>query len=295
VGRGISPSYYRFATFALPLVIVAGVAMWTAPIRVASASRLATLIRHSGAPTAIVALCAAAVIHATHVERVAFPLFGNALRHALGLLSIDAAFQHQSSGMSTMPSRDEARAAVASNVAYRDRDPLAGTYPGARGVYAAVGPKTPILSLHANSYCMLPDCRMLSYPYVVMTPAWDRVLWGSAEEARSLLRRGGIDYVLFSRELPLHNPLPLSQLFAPDHIGSYFGIRWTDGITTLLTWSGPDTRPLDAAWIDEYRRSVATSPYRRGFSDTEARAIFARLDATPHPWHSIALPLLGQK
>jgi hypothetical protein len=294
-GRGISPSYYRFTTFALPIMILAGIAMWTAPLRAAASSRLAVLIRHPAAPVPVLALCAAAVVHATHLERVAVPLFGNALKHALGMLSIDAAFQLQSSGMAAMPARAEASAAVANNIAYRDHDPLGGTYPGARGAYAVVGPGTPIWSLHRNSFCMLPDCIMMREPYFVMTPAWDRVLWGSPEEARSLLRRTGINYFLFSRELTIHDPLPLSPLFSPDHIGDYLGIRWTDGITSLLTWSGPDTTRLDAAWIEEYRRSVATSPDLRAFPDAEVRAIFARLNATPHPWRSIKLPLLGQK
>jgi hypothetical protein len=142
---------------------------------------------------------------------------------------------------------------------------------------------------------MLPDCRMMSFPDFVMSPASDGILWDSPEEARSLLRRAGINYFLFSRELVLYGPLPLSPLFSPDHIGNYFGIRWTDGITTLLTWSGPDTSPLDADWIAEYRRSVATTPYLNAASYAEAHALFARLDATPHPWRSIELPLLGQK
>lgn len=289
--RGISTSYYRFASFILPIMIVASIAMWTAPLRIAASSRLAALVRHPGAPVPIAALCLVAIIHTTHVNRVVVPLFGNAVEHALGVLSIDAAFQRQSAGMLTMAVRPEASAAVANNSAYRDRNPLAGTYPGARGAYAVVGPGTPIWSLHANSYCMLPDCTMMSYPFYVMTPALDRVLWGAPEEARSLLRGAGINYFLFSRELQLYGPLPLSALFSPDHIGNYLGIRWTDGITTLLTWTGPDTSPLDAGWMEEYRRSVATSRFLRLFPEAEMHAIFDRLNATPHPWHAVELPL----
>jgi hypothetical protein len=285
-GRGISSAYYRFTTFTPPIVILAGIAMWTAPVRVAASSRLAALIRHPGAPVPVLALCAAAVIHATHVERAIVPLFGNALKHALGMLSIDAAFQRQSSGM---------HLTAGHSAAYPNLNPAAGTNPGARGAYAVVGPGTPIWSLHRTVYCMLPDCKIMTYPYFVMTSAFDRILWGSPEEARSLLRSAGIDYFLFSREPFLYGPLPLSPLFSPDHIGNYLGVRWTDGITTLLTWSGPDTSPLEAAWIDEYRRSIARSPDLRRFPDAELHAIFARLNATPHPWHGMALPLLGQK
>jgi hypothetical protein len=289
-GRGLSWSYYRFTTFTVPIVIVASIAMWAAPLRIAASSRLAALIRHPGAPIPVLALCAAAVIHATHVNRVVVPLFGNALKHALGVLSIDAAFQLQSNGMTAEPS-----SAPSGGIAYQNHNPLAGTYPGARGAYAAVGPGIPIWSLNRFTFCMLPDCRIMWYPFFVMTPAMDRVLWGSPEEARSLLRRAGISYFLFSRELPLMDPLPLSQLFSPDHIGDYLGIRWTDGITTLLTWSGADTSPLDGAWIDEYRQSVATTRFLRHFPAAEAHAIFTRLNATPHPWHSVKLPLLSNK
>jgi hypothetical protein len=46
----------------------------------------------------------------------------------------------------------------------------------------------------------------------------------------------------------------------PDNIARYFGIRWTDGTTTLLTWAGSGTTALDEKWVADYRQSVATSP-----------------------------------
>jgi hypothetical protein len=76
----------------------------------------------------------------------------------------------------------------------------------------------------------------------------------------------------------------------PDNIARYFGIRWTDGVTTLLTWSGPDTIPLDPAWVAEYRRAVEQSPAVQSFPYADMQTIFARLNETPHPWASFKLP-----
>jgi len=43
-------------------------------------------------------------------------------------------------------------------------------------------------------------------------------------------------------------------LFAPDTIGRYLGIKWSDGSTYLLTWIGPETRPLDSDFLEAYVR-----------------------------------------
>ena len=63
-------------------------------------------------------------------------------------------------------------------------------------------------------------------------------MFGSAEEARELLQRAGINYFLFSSELIITDPLPLSSLFSPDNIALNLALRWTDGTTSLLTWPG---------------------------------------------------------
>ena len=145
--------------------------------------------------------------------------------------------------------------------------------------------------MHVHSYCMLPDCRIETHPTAfIMTPDWDRLMFGTPEEGRQALQTSRIDYFLFSTELLLYDPLPLSPLFAPDNIGRYLGVRWTDGTTTLLTWLGPGTTPLDAAWLAAYRRTVESSPSIQSFPYADMRSIFARLRATPHPWRSFPLP-----
>ena len=73
-------------------------------------------------------------------------------------------------------------------------------YSGARGAYGVVGPGTPIWSLHIHTYCMLPDCLVESFPSFLMTHHWDRVMFGTPDEARKTLHAAHLDYFLFTRE-----------------------------------------------------------------------------------------------
>jgi hypothetical protein len=91
----------------------------------------------------------------------------------------------------------------------------------------------------------LPDCDFDVFRYVTMTSEDERVFFGSPEEARSSLQKAGLNYFLFSSEMPIGDPVVvISPLFAPDNIAKYLGLRWTDGTTSLLTWLGPDITPL---------------------------------------------------
>jgi len=136
---------------------------------------------------------------------------------------------------------------------------------------------------------MLPDCRMMSSPFYLMSRSWDRVMWGTPQEGERTLRAAGLNYFLFSRELPIRDPLFFSPLFSPDTIANHLAIRWTDGITTLLTWPSPETTTPDAAWLAAYRQAADASPMR-SFPNARIKAIFERLYATPHPWRSVELP-----
>ncbi|MEA2904151.1 MAG: hypothetical protein QOI12_1538 [Alphaproteobacteria bacterium] len=289
-GRGLSSSYYRFSSFMVPVVIVAGIALWSTPLRHQAPAWLATVAGHPGVPALVVALCAILIVERTRIDRVAAPLGGNALKHAVGILSIDDTFGRQFSGHGIMRGREVAAVAANGASSAAPRSSPAGIYAGARGAYAIVGPHTPIWSMHLNSYCMLPDCKVMTFPNFIMTRSWDRVMWGTPEEGRELLRAAGLNYFLYSRELLMWAPLALSALFSPDNIARYLGILWTDGTTTLLTWAGPDTTPLGQAWLADYRQSAETSPPVRAFPNARMKAIFERLNATPHPWRSVELP-----
>jgi hypothetical protein len=168
--------------------------------------------------------------------------------------------------------------------------PWGAIYPGARGAFTIVGPHTPIWSLHVTSYCMLPDCRIEGSMSFKVGAGWDRLMFGTPEQGREVLHAAGIDYFLFSRELPVQDYLTLSPLLQPDNIARHLGIRWTDGVSSLLTWAGPDTIPLDAAWLAAYQHAVEQSPEAQGFPYADMQAVFARLNATPHPWRPFKLP-----
>jgi hypothetical protein len=269
-GRGLSVSFYRFSSFMVPVMIVASIAMWSAPVRQRATPFLPALFNHPAASVIVLALCAALITAKTRLDRYIVPVGANALKYAVGMLSADDAYAHQSNG--------------------RPVGPWGGIYPGSRGAYAIVGPHTPIWSMHLQTYCMLPSCKMMYYAPFLMTRSWDRVMWGTPEEGQNALRAADLNYFLFSRELEIVDPLPLSRLFSPESIALYLGMRWTDGTTTLLTWLGPDTKPLDDAWVAEYRRAVTQSSHVQSFPNLAMKAIFDRLNATPHPWRPSDLP-----
>jgi hypothetical protein len=271
-------SYYRFSTFIMPVMIIAGIAMWAAPV--GNQSALVAMLRHRGAPIAVLALCAVMIASRARFNRDVGSLSANALGFASGTLSIDDAVVRQPMAGDQGPGGRQV-----------PMPRWGGIYPGARGAYAIVGPHTPIWTMNRLTHCMLPDCKMMSFPHFIMTRSWDRVIWGTPEEGRKALRAAGLNYFLFSREFPINDPLPLSPLFSPDKIAQYFGIRWTDGTTTLLTWSGPDTTALDEAWLGDYRQSVLTSPgMLRFIPNLVIKPMFERLNATPHPSRLFKLP-----
>jgi hypothetical protein len=289
-GRGASASYFRFASFMVPVMIVAGCALWTATTPLRSLPSVAAALGHPLAPVVVLAVCAVVIVNKTRIDRAIIPLGANALRYAVGILSIDDAFVRQSDGQPITGRRGDATIAAGALARTTPQARLAGIYAGARGAYATVGPHTPIWSLHWDTYCMLPDCKMMNFSFFIMTPSWERLMWGTAEEGRAALRAAGLNYFLYSRELSIIDPLPLSQLFSPDNIARYFGIRWTDGTTTLLTWAGSGTTALDEEWVADYRQSVATSPRVQGFPNAALKTFFEQLSASPHPWHPIEPP-----
>jgi hypothetical protein len=85
--------------------------------------------------------------------------------------------------------------------------------------------------------------------------------------------------------------LQYSKLFAPKEIAAHLAIKWTDGTSYLLTWPGPDTRPITDEFLD--RQKVAA----------EAHAVFAfdkllpemdramkLLEGSQHPWKPVDFP-----
>ncbi len=265
-------SFYRYSSFVIPITIAAGILLCNFPIVLTPAPSLG-VVRDRLFPLVILSGCVAAAF-ASYPRGAFSTIMTNAWRFATGKYSIDIAYMTQNG--------------------WPGRVPWGAIYPGARGAYAVVGPQTPIWSMHVHNYCMLPDCRMMSYSSFIMTPDWDRLMYGTPESGRAVLQAAGLNYFLFSRELTEHvklvDILPLSPLFSPDNIGRYLGIRWTDGKTALLTWLGPQTQPFDQSWLADYRRAVENSPTAKSFPIDAMREIYEQLRATPHPWRAFDLP-----
>ncbi len=267
IGRAQPISYHRYSTFAVPVIILAGIALWhsSTPFPDRGIFRLQT----RWTPLAVAGLCLLILFADIRVDRH-LDIPTNPFRFVSGVMSIDDAF--------TRPTT------------WSFHTPWGATYPGARGAYAIVGPRTPIWTMHIHSYCMLPDCTMEAFMSFNMTKRWDRIMLGSAEEAREILQAAGINYFLFSSELVIADPIPRSHLFSPDNIANNLALRWTDGTTSLLTWPGPGTRPLDEAWLAKYRKSVADlHAFPASYIDT-IQDIYRRYYAMPHPWKPIPLP-----
>ena len=267
IGRTQPVSYYRYSTFTAPIIILFSIALWhsTMPFPNTAIFRL----QNRWTPLAVAGLCLLVLVADTRLYRH-LDVPTNPFRFVSGALSIDEAYTRPKTWSFHLP--------------------WGAIYPGAREAYAIVGAHTPIWTFHVHSYCMLPDCTMETFMAFNMTKRWDRIMFGSPEEAREALQTAGINYFLFSTEIAINDPAPLSKLFSPDHIADNLALRWTDGTTSLLTWPGPETRPLDDAWLAKYRKSVEALHALQGPYVAAVREIYQRYYAMPHPWKPIALP-----
>lgn len=172
------------------------------------------------------------------------------------------------------------------------RLPWGGIYPGAEKVWKLLPAGTRVWSFHIWSYCMLPNCNFQGRQSFIFSPHWRTIYFGSPENARAALQAEGLDYFFFSKDLVMEDPTVAAPLFAPDNIGKYLAVRWTDGTSYLLTWPGPDTQPLDNKFLAAYRDRVKTDRVRFETSNWKqvADAIAAqeakgeKLHPFPLPW-----------
>jgi hypothetical protein len=104
---------------------------------------------------------------------------------------------------------------------------------------------------------MAPDCAIESVFSFKMSGRLDEILGGDPELAKQRLQEANLNYFLFMKGTPLSDLLPYSRLFAPEIIGQYLGVRWSDGSTFLLTWIGPNTAPVEPDLLDAYTRRLA--------------------------------------
>jgi len=129
--------------------------------------------------------------------------------------------------------------------------------PAALAAARQLPPGTPIWSTNVESFCMAPGCLIEDVISFKMSGRLDEILGGDPERAKQLLQDAGLNYFLFSKDFRLIDLLPYSRLFAPETIGRYLGVKWSDGSTFLLTWIGPDTTAIEPDFLDAYVRRRA--------------------------------------
>jgi hypothetical protein len=134
--------------------------------------------------------------------------------------------------------------------------PWGSILPGIVEPWRIAGHGNRIWSFHIHSYCMLPDCNVQGFFSFRFSPSWRTVYFGEPEQAVEVLRAEGLNYFFFSAELRSWDPVLFSPVFLPAAIGRYLAIRWTDGTSYLLTWPGPNTRPIDGRFLAAYSNAV---------------------------------------
>jgi hypothetical protein len=253
VGRAQSISFERVSTFFVPLLVLVAIAC--------SAWLLNGKLQTRGDPwtwTVLPAVLLIAVLGAwqgkDHWTRRVPAETANALRFFVGRSSLADAYAHVDSIY-----------------------PYGAIYPGALAAARQLPSGTPIWSTNVESYCMVPGCLIEDVVSFKMSGRLDEILGGNPDLAKRRLQEAGLNYFLFTKEFRMIDLLPFSRLFAPDTIGRYLGIKWSDGTTFLLTWIGPDTRPIGPDFLDAYKRRRAEPDALRWFKFDELAPFIATI------------------
>jgi len=232
-------SYVRISSFSLPLMVAVAAVIWQ--IAILSAKWPPGIRVFFAYAVPILLTCMSLAQAYTNQKATLLPILTNALRFAGGQYGIYDAYKDQSG----WPALPDSRA----------------IYPGMYEAWKSVGPGKRIWSFNVHSYCMAPGCRVESHLSSKMSAQRADILFGSADTAKTALQRDGLNYFFISTYLDIRDPLICTPLFSPDTIAQHFGVQWTNGTDVLLTWKGPATEPLSAAWIDKYRTTLKASPY----------------------------------
>ena len=155
--------------------------------------------------------------------------------------------------------------------------PFGAINPGALAAAQQLPYGTPIWSTNVDSYCMVPGCLIESVISFKMSGRLDEILGGDPELAKLRLQQAGLDYFLFMKDYRMIDLLPFSKLFAPETIGRYLGVKWSDGSTYLLTWIGPDTTPIGPDFLEAYARRRAEPEVVRWFRFDELAPLMATI------------------
>jgi hypothetical protein len=240
LGRAQSYSFARLSIFFVPLLVLLAIAVTVWLLDGRRIERLSDTWTSVVFPVALLAAVLALWQGKEHWLRRVPAETANALRFFSGRLSLAEAYTHATSGYT-----------------------FGAINPGALAAAQQLPPGTPIWSTNVDSYCMVPGCLIESVVSFKLSGRLDEILGGAPELAKQRLQEAGLNYFLFMKNYRIIDLLPFSQLFAPDTIGRYFGVKWSDGSTYLLTWVGPDTRPLGPDFLEAYaKRRAEPDPLR---------------------------------
>jgi hypothetical protein len=240
LGRAQSYSFARLSIFFVPLLVLLAVA---ATVWLLDGRRIARF-PHSWvsvvSPLALLVAVLALWQGKEHWLRRLPGETANALQFFSGGLSLAQAYAHATSGYA-----------------------FGAINPAALAAARQLPPGTPIWSTNVDSYCMVPGCLIESVVSFKVSGRLDEILGGEPPLAEQRLREAGLNYFLFMKDYRIIDLLPFSRLFAPETIGRHLGVKWSDGSTFLLTWIGPDTRPLGSDFLDAYaQRRAEPDPLR---------------------------------
>jgi len=253
VGRAQSISFERLSTFFVPLLVLFVIAC--------TAWLLNGKLQSRGDPwmwTVLPAVLLVAVLGAwqgkDHWSRRLPAETANSLRFLSGRFSLADAYTHATSGY-----------------------PFGAINPEALKAARQVPYGTPIWSTNVDSYCMAPGCLIEDVISFKMSGRLDDILGGDPELAKQRLQEAGLNYFLFMKDYRILDLLPYSRLFAPDTIGRYLGVKWSDDSTFLLTWTGPDTTPIGPDFLEAYTRLRATPDALQWFKFDELAPLIATI------------------
>lgn len=229
MGRGQSVSFGRLSTFLVPLWALFGIAgsVWALSWRRVEPWGWLVL------PVVLLCIVANGWEKAEQWSRRLPRDMANTMKFVVGKYSLAEAYRHATSPYV-----------------------FGAINPGALAAAQTLPSGTPIWSTNVDSYCMAPGCLIESVSSFKMSGRLDEILGGDPELAKRRLQEAGLNYFIFMNDFRLLDLLPYSPLFAPDTIGRYLGIKWTDGSTYLLTWIGPQTSPIGRAFLDDYRNAL---------------------------------------
>lgn len=106
-------------------------------------------------------------------------------------------------------------------------------------------------------YSMAPNTELESFVSHALGPRWHEIMFEPPERARAALQEQRLNYFLIDLGSTVLDTLPYAPLFSADHVANYLQLAWNEGDVYLLTWPGPDTRPLPESFLARYRDNTS--------------------------------------